>query len=57
MSSMNRFDSLPFDQGLTMSLFVCAFLGNLFYVASILMNPTLDEPIPISTEYISESIP
>lgn len=40
-----------------MSLFVCAFLGNLFYVASILTNPTLDEPIPISTEYISESIP
>ncbi|KAF9520468.1 hypothetical protein BS47DRAFT_634082 [Hydnum rufescens UP504] len=44
-------------EGLTMSLFVCAFLGNLFYVASILTNPTLDEPIPISTEYISESIP
>lgn len=44
-------------EGLTMSLFICAFFGNLFYVASILTNPTMDEPAPISTEYISESIP
>ena len=50
-------EALSFTQGLTMSLFICAFFGNLFYVASILTNPTMDEPAPISTEYISESIP
>lgn len=40
-----------------MSLFVFAFLGNSFYVASILTNPTMNEPPPISTDYITESIP
>lgn len=40
-----------------MSLFVCAFLGNLFYVASILMNPTMDEAPPIADAFIKECTP
>jgi uncharacterized protein with PQ loop repeat len=44
-------------EGLAISLFVCAFLGNFFYVASMLTAPILKEPPPISTRYIHESIP
>ncbi|KAF8308086.1 hypothetical protein DL93DRAFT_2046853, partial [Clavulina sp. PMI_390] len=45
-------------EGLTMSLFVCAFLGNSFYVASILSSPILDDPRPgVSAAFLRESIP
>jgi hypothetical protein len=38
-------------------LFVFAFLGNVFYVASILLNPRRFLPPPQATKYIQESIP
>ncbi|TFK42501.1 PQ loop repeat-domain-containing protein [Crucibulum laeve] len=44
-------------EGLSMYLFVFAFLGNTFYVASLLMSPKIYLPPPTSTEYIRESIP
>ncbi|KAF8343879.1 PQ loop repeat-domain-containing protein, partial [Cantharellus anzutake] len=44
-------------EGLMMSLFVCAFFGNFFYVASITTNPKLDEPPPISRAFLRESVP
>jgi len=44
-------------EGLSMSLFICAFLGNFFYVASIVSSPRFNLPPPLSTEYIRESIP
>jgi hypothetical protein len=40
-----------------MYLFVFAFLGNTFYVASILSSPKVYLPPPASTEFIKESIP
>lgn len=44
-------------QGLSMFLFVFAFLGNTFYVASILLSPEIRKPLPISNQFIKESIP
>ncbi|KAF9013904.1 hypothetical protein BDQ17DRAFT_1418849 [Cyathus striatus] len=44
-------------EGLSMYLFIFAFLGNTFYVASILLSPKVFEPPPVSTEFIAESIP
>ncbi|KAF5358027.1 hypothetical protein D9756_001491 [Leucocoprinus leucothites] len=43
--------------GLSMYLFVFAFLGNVFYVASILLSPNAYLPPPQSTEFMKESIP
>lgn len=40
-----------------MYLFVFAFLGNTFYVSSILTSPRLDVPGPEASAYIRESIP
>lgn len=44
-------------EGLSMYLFVFAFFGNSFYVASILTSPKLYQPPPVSTDFIRESIP
>ncbi|KAJ2913434.1 hypothetical protein MD484_g6972, partial [Candolleomyces efflorescens] len=44
-------------EGLSMYLFVFAFLGNTFYVASILLSPKTYLPPPESTNFIRESIP
>ncbi|KAF8557320.1 hypothetical protein OG21DRAFT_1435558, partial [Imleria badia] len=44
-------------EGLSMYLFVCAFLGNLFYVLSIVTNPKAHLPPPASTEFFRESLP
>ncbi|KAM6500448.1 PQ loop repeat domain containing protein [Amanita muscaria] len=43
--------------GLSISLFICAFLGNTFYVTSIVISPRFYLPPPLSTEYIRESVP
>jgi hypothetical protein len=40
-----------------MYLFVFAFLGNLFYVASILSSPKMNLPASASNNFIRESIP
>lgn len=40
-----------------MFLFICAFLGNTFYVASILSSPKMSLPPPLATEFLRESIP
>ncbi|KAK7020523.1 lysosomal amino acid transporter 1 [Favolaschia claudopus] len=44
-------------EGLSMWLFIFAFLGNSFYVASILMSDRAFEPAPASTEFLRESLP
>ncbi|KAJ3814980.1 PQ loop repeat-domain-containing protein [Lentinula aff. lateritia] len=44
-------------EGLSMYLFIFAFLGNTFYVASILTSPEVYQPAPRSTDFIKESIP
>ncbi|KIK92407.1 hypothetical protein PAXRUDRAFT_147397 [Paxillus rubicundulus Ve08.2h10] len=44
-------------EGLSMYLFVFAFLGNFFYVLSILTSPKGHLPPPESTEFFRESIP
>lgn len=44
-------------EGLSMYLFIFAFLGNTFYVMSILTSPTLSTPGPEASSYIRESIP
>jgi len=44
-------------EGLSMYMFVFAFLGNSFYVASILLSPEFLAAPPASTAYIRESIP
>ncbi|KAF9075197.1 PQ loop repeat-domain-containing protein [Rhodocollybia butyracea] len=44
-------------EGLSMYLFVFAFLGNVFYVASILTSPEVYKQAPISSDFIKESIP
>ncbi|KAJ7581264.1 PQ loop repeat-domain-containing protein [Mycena floridula] len=44
-------------EGLSMYLFLFAFLGNSFYVASIVASPKFFAPPPASTEFIRESIP
>ncbi|KAG5647240.1 hypothetical protein DXG03_000775 [Asterophora parasitica] len=43
--------------GLSMYLFVFAFLGNVFYVASILSSPNMRLPPVESAAFINESIP
>ncbi|KAG1754644.1 PQ loop repeat-domain-containing protein [Suillus lakei] len=44
-------------EGLSMYLFVFAFLGNFFYVCSILTSPEAHMPPPASTKFFKESIP
>ncbi|KAI6132158.1 PQ loop repeat-domain-containing protein [Pisolithus croceorrhizus] len=44
-------------EGLSVYLFVFAFLGNFFYVCSILTSPNVRLPPPASTEFVRESIP
>ncbi|KAF5315626.1 hypothetical protein D9611_004776 [Ephemerocybe angulata] len=44
-------------EGLSMALFIFAFLGNTFYVASILLSPKTLLPPPEASEFIRESIP
>ncbi|KAH8116794.1 PQ loop repeat-domain-containing protein [Phellopilus nigrolimitatus] len=44
-------------EGLSMYLFIFAFLGNTFYVLSILTSPMMFQPQPASTAFILESIP
>ncbi|KIY72219.1 hypothetical protein CYLTODRAFT_418197 [Cylindrobasidium torrendii FP15055 ss-10] len=43
--------------GLSMYLFIFAFLGNVFYVSSILTSPNAWLPQPASGNFIRESIP
>lgn len=44
-------------EGLAISLFMFAFLGNFFYVISILTAPDMREAAPIREAHIRESIP
>ncbi|KAI0035930.1 PQ loop repeat-domain-containing protein [Vararia minispora EC-137] len=44
-------------EGLSIYLFIFAFLGNFFYVLSILTAPNMYLPPPEASAYISESIP
>ncbi|KAG8973590.1 rRNA (cytosine-C5-)-methyltransferase nop2 [Tulasnella sp. 425] len=44
-------------EGLSITLFVAAFLGNTFYVSSILTNPIMNHPTEARAEYIRETIP
>ena len=44
-------------EGLSMYLFIFAFLGNSFYVSSILTSKKLDIPGPEAAAYVRESIP
>ncbi|KAG8217880.1 hypothetical protein J3R82DRAFT_6046 [Butyriboletus roseoflavus] len=44
-------------EGLSMYLFIFAFLGNFFYVLSILTSPPARLPPPASTEFFRESLP
>ncbi|THH33944.1 hypothetical protein EUX98_g201 [Antrodiella citrinella] len=44
-------------EGLSMYLFIFAFLGNLFYVASILSSPKLQLPPRDASAFLRESIP
>ncbi|KAF8509743.1 PQ loop repeat-domain-containing protein [Gautieria morchelliformis] len=44
-------------EGLSMYLFIFAFLGNFFYVLSILTNPKMDLPAPLARQFIRDSIP
>lgn len=44
-------------QGLSVYLFIFAFLGNFFYVASILSSPNLQLPEPEASAFIRETIP
>ncbi|RPD66139.1 PQ-loop-domain-containing protein [Lentinus tigrinus ALCF2SS1-7] len=44
-------------EGLSIYLFIFAFLGNFFYVASILTSPNLQLPEPQASAFIRESIP
>ncbi|KAH7913746.1 PQ loop repeat-domain-containing protein [Hygrophoropsis aurantiaca] len=44
-------------EGLSMYLFVFAFLGNFFYVCSILTSPQAHLPPPASTAFFKESLP
>ncbi|KAF8274926.1 PQ loop repeat-domain-containing protein [Lactarius quietus] len=44
-------------EGLSMFLFVAAFLGNLFYVMSILSSPNMRGPITQSSAFLTESMP
>ncbi|KAI9509652.1 PQ loop repeat-domain-containing protein [Russula earlei] len=44
-------------QGLSMYLFIFAFLGNFFYVVSILSSPNMRGPLVESSRYLRESMP
>ncbi|KAI9064438.1 hypothetical protein FKP32DRAFT_1650007 [Trametes sanguinea] len=44
-------------EGLSIYLFIFAFLGNFFYVASILTSPNLQIPGPEASAFMRESIP
>ncbi|KZT40920.1 hypothetical protein SISSUDRAFT_1018393 [Sistotremastrum suecicum HHB10207 ss-3] len=44
-------------EGLSIYLFIFAFLGNFFYVLSIMTSPNLDLPQAEATAFIRESIP
>ncbi|EPQ58337.1 hypothetical protein GLOTRDRAFT_137075 [Gloeophyllum trabeum ATCC 11539] len=44
-------------EGLSVYLFVFAFLGNFFYVSSILSSPSMHLPPPQAEAFIRESIP
>jgi len=44
-------------EGLSMYLFTFAFLGNFFYVVSILTSSKMDLPAPLARQFIRESIP
>ncbi|KAI0306481.1 PQ loop repeat-domain-containing protein [Multifurca ochricompacta] len=44
-------------EGLSMYLFVSAFLGNFFYVLSILSSPNMRGPLAESSAYLTESMP
>jgi hypothetical protein len=44
-------------QGLSMYLFVSAFLGNFFYVLSILSSPNMRGPLTEASTFLSESMP
>ena len=44
-------------QGLSIYLFIFAFLGNFFYVASILTAPDMHLPEPQAAAFLRESIP
>ncbi|KAH9901390.1 PQ loop repeat-domain-containing protein [Cubamyces lactineus] len=44
-------------EGLSIYLFIFAFLGNFFYVASILTSPNLQLPEPEAAAFIRQSIP
>ncbi|KIP08760.1 hypothetical protein PHLGIDRAFT_126828 [Phlebiopsis gigantea 11061_1 CR5-6] len=43
--------------GLSMTLFVCAFMGNLLYVSSILTSPKLSLPEKEAAAFLKESVP
>lgn len=51
------FNVIVDSQGLSIYLFIFAFLGNTFYVASILTSPKLQLPPPQASAFIRESIP
>lgn len=44
-------------QGLSITLFVCAFMGNLLYVSSILTSPKLSLPEKEAAAFLKESVP
>ncbi|KIJ55021.1 hypothetical protein M422DRAFT_24878 [Sphaerobolus stellatus SS14] len=44
-------------EGLSIYLFIFAFMGNFFYVLSILTSPKLDQPEPQAKQFLRESIP
>ncbi|KAF8523334.1 PQ loop repeat-domain-containing protein [Hysterangium stoloniferum] len=44
-------------EGLSIYLFIFAFLGNFFYVLSILANPKMDLPPPLAKQFLRDSIP
>ncbi|KAF7294849.1 hypothetical protein MIND_01022800 [Mycena indigotica] len=44
-------------EGLSMYLFIFAFLGNTFYVLSIMTSEKAHAPPPVSTEFLRESLP
>ena len=44
-------------EGLSILLFIFAFLGNTFYVLSILASPNMDLPAPQARAFLMESVP
>lgn len=56
--SLSRYKAFSsFTKGLSMFLFVSAFLGNVFYVASILTAPQMHLPSTETRAYLRESMP